>query len=104
MNHSVDLFDTETAVFYLTVPRDKIVLLQGFMDLYEGVGVVRTLDVASSLACIITTGSLVSATKRVLEEIQPEIGWTAAPIPDSDSQQRYFQIFCGCSWGLGGFF
>ncbi len=70
--------DAQTEAFYLEVPADKVVLLQAFFELYEGLGVVRTEDVERSLVCVMTTTSLVHTCAAALEALRPEIGWKVA--------------------------
>jgi hypothetical protein len=73
--HKID--ETGRAI-YLYIPTDKVVLLQGYLETYEGIGIVRTISAADSLICIITTEDMASNCVGFLESIRSEINWQAA--------------------------
>ena len=89
----VDYVDSETVAIYLEVPGSKIVLLQGYFELYEGVGIVRTVDVRRSLLCILTTPSMVDDCLAVLDAISEQIPWRPAPLPEQADRERYLGYF-----------
>ena len=67
--------DEIACAIYLYCPGDKIVLLQGYFETYEGLGVVRTIDKINSKICIITTRSMLDNCISFLGSIQSEIAW-----------------------------
>ena len=77
-----DPIDQETCAYYLQVPRDQIVLLQAYFELYEGLGLVRTLDVKASLVCVLTTPSLSGDCERALQAVRGQIPWQ--PVSETD--------------------
>jgi len=78
----VHCLDSETCLIYLEVPGAKVVLLQAFFELYEGLGTVRTIDIKKSQVCIITTPSFVSDCMMVLEELKYQVPWRTVEKPD----------------------
>jgi hypothetical protein len=62
-------------VIYLDVPREHIVLLQSFFELYDGVGTVRTVQSAARVVCVMTTESQLATSLAVLEGIREIIHW-----------------------------
>jgi hypothetical protein len=85
--------DEYSRVVYLEVPGAKVVLLQAYFELYEGLGVVRTLDIRTSLVCIVTTASQLDECLRALEALRPEIGWRTVPLPSEAERERYLGYF-----------
>src|SRR5437868_180480 len=92
-NEGVDRLDSETFAIYLEVPGSKVVLLQAFFEHYEGVGVVRTLDIRRSLVCILTTPAMLDEALRVLDAAHEELGWRFAPLPAAEDRERYRGYF-----------
>lgn len=88
-NEGVELIDAQSVVIYLDCPGSNVVLLQAYFDIYESLGVVRTLDIKESLVCILTTPSMLNDCLEVLAAIQPSVGWTFAQIPSADLKERY---------------
>ena len=88
-----DFIDTGTCAFYLVVPSENVVLLQAFFELYEGLGVVRTLNLRKSLVCILTTPSVVNDCRAALEAIRSMIPWTSVPRPEEADRQLYLGYF-----------
>ncbi|MFM1846998.1 MAG: hypothetical protein RL417_472 [Pseudomonadota bacterium] len=88
-----DFIDTGTCAFYLVVPSDKVVLLQAFFELYEGLGIVRTLNLRKSLVCILTTPSMIDDCRRALEAIRSMIPWGPVARPDEAERQLYLGYF-----------
>ncbi len=70
--------DDQSCVLYLEVPASKVVLLQAYYELYEGVGIVRTLDISSGLVSILTTSCLLADCLEVLDSIQEKTLWRFA--------------------------
>ena len=59
--------DQATYAFYLEVAGSKVVLLQAFFELYEGLGTVRTIDIRRSLICVLTTPTQLHQCREALE-------------------------------------
>lgn len=95
--HSIAYRDPQTPVVYLEVPPAQVVLFQAYFELYEGLGLVRTLDMRKNLLCVITTVSLLDDCCRALEEIKLQIAWRPAEIPSPDEQERYLGYFKNAS-------
>jgi hypothetical protein len=85
--------DEHTFVLYLEVPGSKVVLLQGFFELYEGVGTVRTLDIRRSLLCILTTRTMLADCIKILHEISSHVPWRPAVDVSESMQERYLGYF-----------
>jgi len=91
-----EFLDSETFVFYLQVPSSMIVLLQGYFESYEDLGLVRTLDAQSSLVCVITTPSMKESCENLLLALRSELPWREAEeIPGDELKQRYLGYFSG---------
>ena len=90
---SPDFIDTGTCAFYLVVPSEKVVLLQAFFELYEGLGIVRTLNLRKSLVCVLTTPSVMDDCRRALEAIRSMIPWSPVPRPEEADRQLYLGYF-----------
>lgn len=90
---SIDHRDPLTPVLYLEVPTTKVVLFQAFFELYEGLGLVRTLDMRKNLLCVITTDSQLVQCCQALEELKAQIDWKPAAIPSQQEQDRYLGYF-----------
>ena len=90
---SVDFRDPLTAIVYVEVPSQKVVLFQAYFELYEGLGLVRTLDLKKNLLCVITSKSQLDTCLEALTELQPQIGWSPAKVPSTEDQERYLGFF-----------
>ena len=90
---SIDYRDEFTPIVYLEIPSNKVVLFQAFFELYEGLGLVRTLDMRKNLICVITTASQLSDCCQALNEIQPQINWKPALIPAPEEKDKYLGYF-----------
>lgn len=88
-NEGVEHIDGDSVVVYLDCPGTDVVLLQAYFDLYEGLGIVRTLDIRRSLVCILTTPDMLSNCLAALESIQGQIPWKFAPYPSQDIKNLY---------------
>ncbi len=75
--------DHETTAYYLEVPRNQIVLLQTYFELYDGVGTVRTLEGDRAVVCILTTPSMAKDCEEVLQAIREQVAWTPCEPPAS---------------------
>lgn len=87
---SIEQLDEGSFALYLEVPGSKVVLLQAYFELYEGVGVVRTVDIRTSRVCIVTTKSLLQDCLTVLESIHEKTGWkfTKPPAEAAKKEER----------------
>lgn len=72
--------DPNTVAYYLKVPRNQIVLLQTYFELYDGVGTVRTLD-KESIVCVLTTPSMAKECQEVLQAIREQVTWAVTEPP-----------------------
>jgi len=81
--------DYYTCMIYLELPGSRVVLLQAFFESYEGLGVVRTLDIRQGLVCILTTPDMLSEALAVLEAEQDSLAWRFAEKPDGETLKRY---------------
>lgn len=93
-----DVFADGSAVFYLEVPANKIVDLQGYFELYEGLGLIRTLrdlgrrapvlgqqekyTQAISLVAVLTTVSQIDDCLAALAAVKGEIAWEFASLQE----------------------
>ena len=75
--------DPDTVAFYLEVPRNQVVLLQTFFELYDGVGTVRTVDGERALVCVLTTPSMAEDCRKVLMGIREQVSWVLCDPPPS---------------------
>ena len=85
--------DEHACALYLEVPRAQLVALQAYFETYEGVGLVRTLDMRRSLVCILTTPAMLDDCLRLLAYLQPEIGWQTATRPPDLDAERFLGYF-----------
>jgi len=101
-----DQLDESTTVIYLEVPRQGVVRLQCYFELYEGLGMVRTLsakmpstplhertksgepDEDASLVCIITSPSIQEACHQALEHVKSQVGWEYVSAPPDTPEGR----------------
>ena len=88
-NVGVEEIDDQSVVIYLDCPGTDVVLLQAYFDLYEGLGIVRTLDIRRSLVCILTTPDMLKDCIAALASIQDKIPWRYAPYPSQDTKNLY---------------
>ena len=73
--------DDQSLALYLRVPASQVVLLQSYFELYEGIGIVRTIDAGRSLVCILTTESQAPHCFTALESLRESIQWQFADPP-----------------------
>ncbi|MEZ4753799.1 MAG: hypothetical protein R3A13_05740 [Bdellovibrionota bacterium] len=84
--------DDQSVALFLEVPGPKVVVLQGFFELYEGLGLVRTIDIRRSLIAILTTTSMLKECLTALMNINEEVPWKPAARPDDVTKDNYFSI------------
>ena len=85
-------YDEFSSVFYGTIPSAQTVLLQGYFEIAEGLGLVRTIDLREGLVCVITTPDLAPSVAEFLNALSslPErarVEWTGVPEPAD--RERY---------------
>ena len=93
LSPSIDYRDDQTPIIYLEVPSHKVVLFQAYFELYEGLGLVRTLDMRKNLLCVITSESQLSDCCDALASIEAQIGWKPAPVPTGEEKEKYLGFF-----------
>ena len=93
LSTSIQFRDPQTAIIYIEVPPQKVVLFQAFFELYEGLGLVRTLDLKKNLLCVITTTSQIEYCLQALLELKSEIDWIPANVPNLEEQEKYLGFF-----------
>jgi hypothetical protein len=93
LSSSVHFRDQQTAIVYIEVPPEKVVLFQAFFELYEGLGLVRTLDLKKNLLCVLTTASQLEDCLQALSELKSEIDWIPAKVPSLEEQEKYLGFF-----------
>ncbi len=89
----VDSLDEITRAIYLEVPSAQVVLFQAFFELFEGVGIVRTLSIRKSLICILTTKDQLEECFRILQALTPLIQSRQIARPEEATQQLYLGYF-----------
>jgi hypothetical protein len=70
-----DRVDNQTVVFYLELPREKVVLLQALFESYEGVATVRTLNLEQCLVAVMTTPSMERTCSLLLSSVSELLQW-----------------------------
>jgi hypothetical protein len=73
--------DPNTVAYYLEIPRNQVVLLQTYFELYDGVGTVRTLEGDRAVVCVLTTPSMAKDCREVLEGIREQVTWAVCEPP-----------------------
>lgn len=87
MEHNLPVQDLDewALALYLEVPQDKIVILQAFLESYEGIGTVRTVDEPTAsemkLVSVISTRDTLSDCMSALEALKPLVPWRLAAAP-----------------------
>ncbi|MBX7144263.1 MAG: DUF4911 domain-containing protein [Oligoflexia bacterium] len=89
----LDSIDEGTRAIYLKVPGEQVVLLQGFFELYENVGICRTLSIRDSLVAIITTPSMLEDCLSILNAIKTNINWEIVPRPSEAVETLFLGYF-----------
>lgn len=85
-------YDEHSAIFYGRIPAAQTVLLQGYFEIAEGLGLVRTIDLREGLVCVITTPDLVPAVAQFIDELtrlpqRSRVEWCAVAEPPD--RERY---------------
>ena len=75
--------DQITKILFLNIPAEKVVLLQAIVELYEGLAVVRTIDLRNSLVSVLTTNDTWPDLLALLDSLKSQLDWRPAPIPPS---------------------
>jgi len=81
--------DYYTCMIYLELPGSRVVLLQAFFESYEGLGVVRTLDIRQGLVCILTTPDMLTEALAVLDAERDRLAWRFADRPEDNTLKKY---------------
>ena len=74
--------DECAVALYLEVPGSKVVMFQAFFDMYEAIGVVRTIDIRRSRVCVVTTRDMLPDCMRLLEALREYVDWSFVEPPD----------------------
>ena len=86
---SLDKLDNECLALYLEVPGSQIVLLQAYFELHEGVAITRTISVARSLICLLTTPSMLNDCLAILASIRHNIEWRFVQKPSEADRELF---------------
>ena len=76
--------DSDTLAFYLEVPKNQVVLLQTFFELYDGVGTVRTPEGSRGIVSVLTTPSMAEDCCWVLAAIKEHVAWNLCDAPPTE--------------------
>ena len=76
--------DPGTLAFYLRVPRNQVVLIQAYFELYDGVGTVRTFAGNEPVLCVMTTDGMLDDCIGTLMALREEVSWEITERPESD--------------------
>lgn len=93
MKPVIEEIDENTYALYLEVPGSRVVQLQSFFECYEGVGIVRTLDIRKSLVCILTTEPMLPDCLKILEDLQDRIPWRCPEAVSAEDKQHFLGYF-----------
>jgi len=81
-NIQVNHLDDWALALSLEVPQDKIVILQAFLESYEGLGTVRTVEESgtgdSRIVNLLATRDTLEECMQVLESLKPLVPWRLA--------------------------
>ncbi len=86
--HSEPL-DEHTVIILIAVPSEKVVIFQAFFELYESLGIVRTLDLSRSLLSILTPSSMLEETCAMLDGIRETTLWRAVPVTEDFDRESF---------------
>jgi hypothetical protein len=84
MRGSVVRLDPGTLAFYLRVPRNQVVLIQAYFELYDGVGTVRTFAGNEPVLCVMTTDGMLDDCIGTLMALREEVNWEITERPEAD--------------------
>lgn len=96
-SESIDQLDEHCIAIYLEVPPTRVALFQAYFELYEGLGVVRTLSVKRSLLCVLTSTSQLSTCLEALTSLEPSIGWRFMPRVEIEGHEDLVRSFSNAS-------
>ena len=92
LNPKFNALDKETFVTYIEIPTDAVALFQGFFDLYEGLGVVRTINLEKTrsektILCLFTLDkeNMAIALKDIASKIT--LSFIEAPVKEGTNHQ-----------------
>ena len=86
----VETLDESTCAVYIHCPAAYIVDLQSYFEIYESLGVVRTLDSKNSLVGIVTTPSMLEEVEKVLDGLKDIIPWSKTSLPSEELRAKIF--------------
>ena len=89
----VDSLDEITRVIYLEIPSAQLVFFQATFELFEGIGIVRTLSIRKSLVCVITTADCLPECWRILEAVRETVPWRQVERPEEAQRELYLGYF-----------
>lgn len=83
-----DDLDGCAVALYVEVPGTKVVLFQAFFDMYEAIGIVRTIDIRRSQVCVLTTKDQLKDCMDLLEAVREYVPWRLIERP-CDSEKFF---------------
>lgn len=86
MRSSAVRLDPGTLAFYLRVPRNQVVLIQAYFELYDGVGTVRTFTGDEPILRVMTTDGMLDDCIGTLMALREEVSWEIENPPSPLSQ------------------
>lgn len=86
---NIEILDDVTSCIYLKVPSQKVVMMQSFFEIYEGIATVRTLDIKNSLICIIVPNTNIDICLEILESIKKNIHWEFQKKPENAKENDF---------------
>ena len=85
----IEQLDDVTSCIYLKIPEKKVVMMQSYFEIYDGVATVRTLDIKNSLICIIVPNCNLDLCFEILESIKKEVGFEYTNKPQNAKSDDY---------------
>ncbi|MGI6680165.1 MAG: DUF4911 domain-containing protein [Bdellovibrionota bacterium] len=97
---NIDALDDKTSGIYLKVPEKKVVMMQSYFEIYDGIATVRTLDIRNSLICIIVPNCNLQICLEILESIKKDVGFEFIKKPENIKENDFVgfkntQVFRG---------
>lgn len=93
---NITKLDDLTSCIYLKIPQEKVVLLQSFFEIYEGIATVRTLDIKNRIVCLIVPNCNLDICFEILENIKEDIKYEVASQEDISNLQCEYVGFKNC--------